>query len=174
MPTDTAAQHSLEVQLGKRFEFGANWAKFLSVVNEERIVQAEKSLEQLLPGTIEGKTFLDIGSGSGLFSLAARRRGALVHSFDYDPQSVGCTQEMRRRFSPDESKWMIQQGSVLDPNFLSLRWGNSTLSIPGESCTTQVRCGKHSRTRATWWRTAERWLSRSIMTREKRASAGSV
>jgi 2-polyprenyl-3-methyl-5-hydroxy-6-metoxy-1,4-benzoquinol methylase len=119
MPTDTAVQHSVEVQLGKRFEFGANWAKFLSVVNEERIVRAQKSLAQLLPGTIEGKTFLDIGSGSGLFSLAARRRGALVHSFDYDPQSVGCTQEMRRRFSPDETKWVIQQGSVLDLNFLS-------------------------------------------------------
>ena len=119
MPTDTAAQHSVEVQLGKRFEFGANWAKFLSVVNEERIVRAEKSLAQLVPGNIEGKRFLDLGSGSGLFSLAARRRGALVHSFDYDPQSVACTQEMRRRFSPDESEWVIQQGSVLDLNFLS-------------------------------------------------------
>ena len=30
---------------------------------------------------------LDIGSGSGLFSLAARRLGARVHSFDYDTDS---------------------------------------------------------------------------------------
>lgn len=38
---------------------------------------------------LEGKTFLDIGSGSGLFFLcAARLGGSKVHSFDYDPQSV--------------------------------------------------------------------------------------
>jgi 2-polyprenyl-6-hydroxyphenyl methylase/3-demethylubiquinone-9 3-methyltransferase len=119
MPTDTVAQHTLEVQLGKRFEFGANWAKFLSVVGEDRILAAEKSLADMLPVPIEGKRFLDIGSGSGLFSLAARRLGANVHSFDYDPQSVACTQEMRRRFSPDERYWTVQQGSVLDSNFLS-------------------------------------------------------
>jgi len=34
------------------------------------------------------KLFLDVGSGSGLFSLAARRLGAKVLSFDYDAESV--------------------------------------------------------------------------------------
>ena len=80
-----------------RFAFGANWARFLSVLDEDRIVEAEKSLQTMLEvQDLKGKTFLDIGSGSGLFSLAARRLGASVHSFDYDPQSVACTAELKQ------------------------------------------------------------------------------
>src|ERR1044072_5239228 len=66
-----------------------------------------------------GKKFLDVGSGSGLFSLAARRLGAQVHSFDYDPQSVACTGELRRRYFPDDLHWVVQQGSVLDQGYLA-------------------------------------------------------
>ena len=44
-------------------------------------------------GDINGKTFLDIGSGSGIHSLVARMAGAKVHSFDYDKQSFECTKE---------------------------------------------------------------------------------
>lgn len=52
-----------------------------------------------------GKTFLDIGSGSGHSSLVTRRMGARVTSFDYDPSSVGCTQELRRRYFPSYPDW---------------------------------------------------------------------
>ena len=68
---------------------------------------------------LEGKSFLDIGSGSGLFSLAARRLGARVHSFDYDPQSVACTRELKRRFYSDDAEWVIEEGSALDTAYLS-------------------------------------------------------
>ena len=65
-------------------------------MDENRIMEAERSLRQMLQvEQLEGKRFLDIGSGSGLFSLSARRLGAVVHSFDYDPQSVACTSELR-------------------------------------------------------------------------------
>jgi 2-polyprenyl-6-hydroxyphenyl methylase/3-demethylubiquinone-9 3-methyltransferase len=67
---------------------------------------------------LEGKMFLDIGSGSGLFSLAARRLGAKVHSFDYDPQSVACTAELKRRYRANDPDWTIEQGSVLDQAYL--------------------------------------------------------
>jgi 2-polyprenyl-6-hydroxyphenyl methylase/3-demethylubiquinone-9 3-methyltransferase len=67
---------------------------------------------------LQDKSFLDIGSGSGLFSLAARRLGAKVHSFDYDPQSVGCTQELKHRYFPNDSNWTIEQGSVLDVDYI--------------------------------------------------------
>src|SRR5262249_45014067 len=102
-----------------RFEFGENWRQFLNTLNEQRIGEAERSLQQML-GTrrLEGKTFLDIGSGSGLFSLAARRLGARVHSFDYDQQSVTCTQELKRRFFADDADWIIEQGSVLDTSYV--------------------------------------------------------
>ena len=70
-----------------------------------------------LPSLID-KRFLDIGSGSGLFSLAARRLGAKVHSFDYDPHSVACTLELKRRYFPDDRDWTIDQGSALDVDYL--------------------------------------------------------
>jgi 2-polyprenyl-6-hydroxyphenyl methylase/3-demethylubiquinone-9 3-methyltransferase len=68
---------------------------------------------------LQRKRFLDIGSGSGLFSLAARRLGATVHSFDYDPQSVACTNELKRRYFPDDPHWNVEQGSVLDEKYIS-------------------------------------------------------
>ncbi len=68
--------------------------------------------------TLAGLTFLDIGCGSGLFSLAARRLGATVHSFDYDPQSVACSRKLKERFLPDDAGWHIEWGSVLDAAYL--------------------------------------------------------
>ena len=63
-----------EVQSGERFGFGANWAAFLRVLNDERIRAAEDSLKKMLDvDRLDGKRFLDAGSGSGLFSLAAVR-----------------------------------------------------------------------------------------------------
>ena len=69
--------------------------------------------------SLAGKTFLDIGSGSGLFSLAARRLGARVHSFDFDPKSVACTRELRKTYFDDDDSWKIQEASALDTNFMN-------------------------------------------------------
>ncbi len=113
------SQYEQEVLLGKRFEFGENWKRFLQVLNNERIAEAEKSLKQMLGvEELNGKSFLDIGSGSGLSSLVARRMGANVHSLDYDPQSVNCTRELKRRFYSEDVRWVIEKGSVLDVNYL--------------------------------------------------------
>ncbi len=100
----------------ERFPFGRNWTSFLKVLNDERIAEAERSLsERLGAESVAGATFLDIGSGSGIFSLAAMRLGARkVHSFDFDPDSVRCTQELRRRYYPDAAQWTVEQASVLD------------------------------------------------------------
>ncbi len=112
-------QHAAEVAQGQRFEFGQNWSRFLDVLNDDRIAKAETSLTDFLEmPDLRGKHFLDIGSGSGLFSLAARRLGASVFSFDYDPQSVACTQELKRRYFPDDSGWHVEEGSVLDKDYL--------------------------------------------------------
>jgi len=68
---------------------------------------------------LKGKTFLDAGSGSGLFSLAARRLGAIVHSFDFDPLSVACVRELRQRYYPDDPEWTVEEGSVLDQDYIN-------------------------------------------------------
>lgn len=117
------SHHAAEVEAGKRFAFGENWLGFLQVLDENRIRRAEQSLrERLDTETLKGRSFLDLGSGSGLFSLAARRLGARVRSVDYDPQSVACTEELRKRHFADDPDWTVEPGSALDPEFL-LRLG---------------------------------------------------
>jgi 2-polyprenyl-3-methyl-5-hydroxy-6-metoxy-1,4-benzoquinol methylase len=109
-----------EIGAGTRFAFGANWQRFLATVDEQRIGAAEDSLRAMLrTPDLTGRSFLDIGCGSGLFSLAARRLGARVHSLDFDPQSVACTEELRRRYLPDDPDWRVEQGSVLDRAYMS-------------------------------------------------------
>ncbi|MCP4891312.1 MAG: class I SAM-dependent methyltransferase, partial [Planctomycetaceae bacterium] len=67
---------------------------------------------------IRGKKFIDVGCGSGLSSLVARRLGATVHSFDFDTESVECTRELKRRYFQNDSEWTIDQGSVLNQEYL--------------------------------------------------------
>ncbi len=111
--------HAREVADGQRFEFGANWARFLSVLDDERIEEAKRSLKSMLGvESLAGSAMLDVGSGSGLFSLAARMLGARVHSFDYDPQSVACGRELKERYFPDDPDWVVEEGSVLDADYL--------------------------------------------------------
>jgi 2-polyprenyl-6-hydroxyphenyl methylase/3-demethylubiquinone-9 3-methyltransferase len=118
-PTGTGSGHADEVARGERFKFGENWRSFLRTLNAERIAEAERGLTRLLARTsLAGKSFLDVGSGSGLSSLAARRLGARVVSFDYDPESVECTRAVRQRFFPDDAAWQVMPGSALDPGFL--------------------------------------------------------
>ncbi|MEZ6071661.1 MAG: class I SAM-dependent methyltransferase [Pirellulales bacterium] len=115
-----AVTHAEEVARGERFAFGANWERFLETLDDERIAEAERALADMLGvDRLAGRRLLDIGSGSGLSSLAARRLGAKVHSFDYDPQCVGCTAELRRRYLPDDPDWCVEEGSVLDEDYLA-------------------------------------------------------
>lgn len=110
---------NFEISRGERFAFGKNWSRFLKVVNEERIDEAIKSLIKMLgQKRLDGLKFLDVGCGSGLFSLAAHRLGAEVYSFDFDPQSVATTKEMKARFAGDKTNWQIEQGSALDQDYL--------------------------------------------------------
>lgn len=119
MTKNACPQHADEVAAGKRFEFGANWLRFLSSVDQAKMNESARSLQRMLgTDSLEGKTFLDIGSGSGLFSLAARTIGAKVYSFDYDPESVTCTRELKRRYRNGDADWEIAEGSVLDQRYM--------------------------------------------------------
>ena len=117
--SEVAVAHEKEVQRGERFQFGQNWREFLNTLDDERIAVAEASLKGMLgKESLAGLAFLDIGSGSGLFSLAARRLGARVHSFDYDPESVACTEELRQRYFPEDPDWKVERASVLDRDYV--------------------------------------------------------
>ena len=114
------SSHAIEIAQGERFEFGENWGRFLAVLDDARIDRAAESLKAMLEvEDLAGKSFLDIGSGSGLFSLAARQLGARVHSFDYDTDSVGCTATLRGRFHPDDPDWVVEQGSILSAPYVT-------------------------------------------------------
>jgi 2-polyprenyl-3-methyl-5-hydroxy-6-metoxy-1,4-benzoquinol methylase len=109
-----------EVEAGERFAFRENWARFLELVDETRIESAKESLCGFLGvEDLVGRSFIDVGSGSGLFSLAARSLGADVFSFDFDPASIACTTELRRRYCPDDPQWRIERGSALDAEYVN-------------------------------------------------------
>ena len=109
-----------EISQGKRFRFGKNWTGFLSTLDDDRIIEAEQSLKRMLcVENLENKSFIDIGSGSGLFSLAARRLGASVHSIDFDTESVKCTKTLRSRYYNDDDSWQIEEGSILDDTLVA-------------------------------------------------------
>ena len=106
-----------------RFQFGRNWRRYLDTLTSERIAIAERSLREVCGSdTLAGSTFIDVGCGSGLFSLAARRMGARVVSFDYDSDSVACTRQLRARYAPhdtDDNGWKVMRGDVLDGPFVA-------------------------------------------------------
>lgn len=108
-----------DIQEGKRFPFGANWADFVDRVDDERIEACKDALRHMLQRPqLEGCRFLDAGCGSGIHSLAARQLGATVVAFDYDPQSVACAARLLERFKEDPRLCQLLQGSVLDRTFL--------------------------------------------------------
>ncbi len=114
------SQHASELAAGDRFAFGKNWRNYLTALDDERLGMAERSIQELFAvADLRGKTFLDMGSGSGLFSLAARRLGATVVSVDYDPDSVACTSALKQARFPGDTAWTVQLGSVLDRDFVS-------------------------------------------------------
>ncbi|GAC1513657.1 MAG: class I SAM-dependent methyltransferase [Chloroflexota bacterium] len=102
------------------FSFGANWSKFLEDLDTASLTEAAKSLGVSFNemGT-KGERFIDVGSGSGLFSLCALRSGASsVLSIDVDPNALDCARFLRTR-EDDAARWEIAAGSVLDEKFIS-------------------------------------------------------
>ena len=109
-----------EIENKKRFEFGKNWKQFLKKITNERIIIAKNSLVKMLDSNnLSEKKFIDIGCGSGLFSLSARDLGAKVFSFDFDEYSVWCTENLREKFNFADENWVVRQGSIIDRKFVN-------------------------------------------------------
>ena len=103
-----------------RFGFGKNWQAFLTEVDEDRIRRAKDSLTTFTGfEDFKGKSFLDVGCGSGLFSYAAFLLGAeRILSFDFDADSVEATKLLWER-AGRPPHWEVTRGSVLDEEYLS-------------------------------------------------------
>ena len=103
----------------ERFDFGKNWTKYSTLIDSTKITDAEQSLVTMfqVPDLI-GKSFLDVGCGSGIFSLAAKNLGAEVYSFDIDSNSVSCTRKLKSSYYENDENWKIKSGSVLDREFI--------------------------------------------------------
>lgn len=84
-----------------RFEFGQNWADFSNDINDETLELAIEGLKKLLPKDFDpnGKSFLDIGSGSGLHAIAAAKIGfSKILCTDYDINSTNTTKRNAEKF----------------------------------------------------------------------------
>ncbi|MDH5507198.1 MAG: 50S ribosomal protein L11 methyltransferase [Anaerolineae bacterium] len=98
------------------FEFGENWESYSKELDESRLQAAQQSLEDLLgAGALQNRSFLDIGCGSGLFSVSAVRLGAgPVVGLDVDPVSVKVSRQNAQRWLGDDHPITVHELSVLD------------------------------------------------------------
>ena len=103
------------LELKSHFSFGENWSQYAVMIDQARIEQAEESLLRLVGReAIQGHTFLDIGCGSGLFSLAAVRLGCKqLLAVDLDPKSVETTRRTLSQHAPN-GNWDCRNISVFD------------------------------------------------------------
>lgn len=99
------------------FAFGKNWIDYAQKIDETKIAQAIIDLQRLSGrDRMDGLSFLDIGCGSGLHSLAATRLGARsVVGVDIDADSITASRSTLERFAPDAIA-RFEQVSVFDMN----------------------------------------------------------
>ncbi|MDW6020968.1 class I SAM-dependent methyltransferase [Mesorhizobium sp. BAC0120] len=113
------SQHD-SAETSQRYEFGANWKNFIDKhYSKERLDQAQMALLKFLDmQDLSGLTFLDIGCGSGLHSLAALQANARrIHSFDFDKNSVETTLKLQG-LAKSPSHWTVEWGDVLDSGYM--------------------------------------------------------
>jgi SAM-dependent methyltransferase len=122
-----------EQALDTHFKFGENWERLLPQIDEQRVAFATRDIAKFMERkSLEGLTFLDIGCGSGLSSLAAYRLGAKsIVSIDIDPANIANTEHLKRKFSVSEDfPWQSYTASIvgresgnLPPSDVVYAWG---------------------------------------------------
>lgn len=116
----------------EKFSFGKNWQRYIKLyVNDKIIDEAKKSLlEYQSEYDYKDKVFIDVGCGSGIFSLAALLLGCKeVYSFDVDKNSVEATKMVKEKFKDliIGKKWEIFNGSILDKSVVDEFIGKADL-----------------------------------------------
>lgn len=97
------------------FSFGKNWQAYLRAADDEAVGLAQADvLHWLGRGAIEGRSVLDVGSGSGIHSLAFWQLGAeSIHSLDVDSASVEATRSVWTE-AGRPANWQVLEASILD------------------------------------------------------------
>lgn len=109
------------------FWFGKNWKNYVeNAVNEKVIEEAKQSLLKYLPEEEwKGVKFVDIGCGSGLFSLAALLLGVdRIVSFDIQKESIKALELLIEKFEnmlprDYELRWSWFVGDILDEKLIT-------------------------------------------------------
>src|SRR5712675_1551386 len=109
-----AASASLK-DVSTHFAFGQNWASYAGIIDDARIAEAERGLVRLLgEDGLAGKSFLDIGCGSGLHAVAAARLGASrIVAVDLDPVAIETARRVLRQHAPGSAA-QVRELSVFD------------------------------------------------------------
>ena len=112
---DEAEREPALRELSTHFRFGQNWASYADLIDEERLTEAERGLVRLLGADgLKGRSFLDIGCGSGLHAAAAARLGATaILALDIDPASVETARAVLRRHASGAAA-AVREFSVFD------------------------------------------------------------
>jgi predicted RNA methylase len=101
--------------LETHFAFGKNWASYAALIDKAQIDEAKKGLLRLIsPEDLIGKSFLDIGCGSGLHALAAIQLGARrLMAIDIDPDCIGTTRTLISNNNVSVP-WSVETKSVFE------------------------------------------------------------
>lgn len=97
------------------FSFGKNWENYATTLSEDKIQQAKDDLQGLLaPTSLEDKTFIDIGCGSGVHSVAAIQLGVKsLRAIDVDADSVRTTKATLAKYA-QEASCEVEEQSIFD------------------------------------------------------------
>lgn len=99
----------------KNFDFGENWKSYLTTIDRDNIELAIQDLQEIFgKDFIKGKTFCDIGCGSGIHSLAALMLGAkFVTAFDINKKNIDNTNDIISKY------WNLKNFEINNRDILS-------------------------------------------------------
>ena len=107
----------------KYFDFGENWSNYLHDVDDDRVSLAMKNINDALGDNfIRDKSFLDIGCGSGIHSLAALKLNAkYVKSFDINKKNIINTKKIISKFW-EKNNYDVEVMNILEANDYSIKY----------------------------------------------------
>jgi 2-polyprenyl-6-hydroxyphenyl methylase/3-demethylubiquinone-9 3-methyltransferase len=97
------------------FAFGKNWASYAELIDQRQIDESKIALVKLIPAEqFRGRSFLDIGCGSGLHALAAAKLGvSRIMAVDIDADSVATSRALLSGKNV-ATPWQTEVVSVFD------------------------------------------------------------